>query len=167
MEKVRVIVYGVGAMGSGMVRMMLDKQWIEIVGAIGHSKTKIGKDLGEVAGVGRKLGSVISDDSVLSEVKADMVLHATSFPASDMEFQIIKAVKGKANVITLTDSRLAYPWLHWPQLARRIDEAAKENGVTVLSTGISPGFMGDLVPIMFSGQLVHYLMLLIVCSALP
>jgi len=151
MEKVRVIVYGVGAMGSGMVRMMLDKQWIEIVGAIGHSKTKIGKDLGEVAGVGRKLGSVISDDSVLSEVKADMVLHATSFPASDMEFQIIKAVKGKANVITLTDSRLAYPWLHWPQLARRIDEAAKENGVTVLSTGISPGFMGDLVPIMFSG----------------
>ena len=46
MEKVKVIVYGIGAMGSGMVRMMLDKEGIEIVGGIVFAEEKVGRDIG-------------------------------------------------------------------------------------------------------------------------
>ena len=87
MRKVRTIVYGIGAMGSGMVRLMLDKDWIEIVGGICRAypdpkyaaKMKTGKDLGELAGLGRRLNLVISEDAsgVLKKVKPDVVPHAT------------------------------------------------------------------------------------------
>jgi 4-hydroxy-tetrahydrodipicolinate reductase len=46
---------------------------------------------------------------------------------------------------------LVYPWVHNRESGKRIDEAAKRNGVTVLFTGINPGFMMDLVPTMFTG----------------
>jgi hypothetical protein len=152
MEKVRVIVYGVGAMGSGIVRMMSDKEGIEIVGAIDVSEEKVGRDLGEVAGVGKKLGIVVSDkpDTILSSTKADIVLHATPM-SRQMESEIMKAVEAGLNVITMTDIRLVYPWVHWPELGQRVDEATKRNGVTVLSTGFRPGFVTDLLPIVFSG----------------
>jgi len=152
MEKVRVIVYGVGAMGSGMVRMMLDKEGLEVVGGIVFAEEKVGRDLGEVAGAGRSLGIVASSDpdTVFSSMKADVVLHVARI-SRQMESEIMKAVEAGLNVITTTDIRLAYPWIHWPELAQRVDEAAKRNGVTVLSTGFRPGFITDLLPIVFSG----------------
>jgi len=152
MGNVRVIVYGVGAMGSGMVRMMLDKEGIEVVGGIDIAEEKVGRDIGEVAGVGKSLGIVVSDqaDAILDNTKADIALHATPM-SRQMESEIMKAVEAGLNVITTTDVRLGYPWLHWPELAQRVDEAAKRNGVTVLSTGFRPGFIADLVPIVFSG----------------
>ena len=59
---VRAIVYGVGAMGSIMARLMLDKG-VEIVGAIARSPEKVGLDLGEVAGLGRETGIVVEADA--------------------------------------------------------------------------------------------------------
>ncbi|MFC1913484.1 NADP-binding protein [Chloroflexota bacterium] len=161
MEKIRTIVYGIGAMGSGMVRLMLEKDWIEIVGGINRAhpdpkdrvNVKVGKDLGEVAGVGRRIDIIVSDDpgDVLTKVKANLVLHATSSPLSEVEAQIIKCVEAGCNVISVAEVRLVYPWVHNSESGHRIDEAAKKNGVTVLFTGINPGFMMDLVPIMFTG----------------
>ncbi|MBP2658828.1 MAG: dihydrodipicolinate reductase [Firmicutes bacterium] len=52
METVKVILWGLGAMGSGMVRdIVQNKKGIEIVGAIGQNPQKIGKDLGDVLGL--------------------------------------------------------------------------------------------------------------------
>jgi 4-hydroxy-tetrahydrodipicolinate reductase len=161
MEKVKVIVYGIGAMGSGMVRLMLQKDWIEVVGGICRAypdpkdaaKVKAGKDLGQVAGVGKKIGVIVSDDpdDVLAKAKADIVLHATSSPLSEVEAQVTKCAEAGCNVISTAETRLVYPWVHDRESGQRIDEAAKKNGVTVLFTGINPGFMMDLVPIMFTG----------------
>ena len=161
MEKIRTIVYGIGAMGSGMVRLILEKEWIEIVGGINRAhpdpkdraKVKVGKDLGEVAGVGRKIGVIVSDDPdrVLTEAKANLVLHATSPVTDEVEMQVLKCVEAGCNVISIAEARFVYPWVHNSESGQRIDEAAKKNGVTVLFTGINPGFMMDLVPIMFTG----------------
>lgn len=156
MEKVRVIVYGTGAIGNGAIRMMSDIDWIEIVGGINSAGEKVGKDLGEVASVGQKLGIIVSDDpeAVFAQAKADIVLHTvhiTAGAADDGVSQVLKAVNAGLNVITVGDFRLAYPWIHWPELGRRVDEAAKKNGVTVVYTGANPGFMMDLLPIVFTG----------------
>ena len=81
MEKVKVVLYGMGYVGSGMAQLMAGKDWIEIVGAIDNDKDKVGKDVGEVAGIGRKLNVIISDDSsaVLSSGGANLVAHSTPF----------------------------------------------------------------------------------------
>ena len=159
MDKVRVIVWGVGGVGSGAVKMMSDKEWIEIeiVGAVDIAKEKVGRDVGDVAGTGSKLGVIVSDepDAVFAKTKADMVLHWPFSLEDEMEAQIMKSIEAKSNVITIADLRLAYPWVHWPELGRRIDEAARKNGVTVLSTGLIPGLLMDLLPIALSGACAY------------
>jgi 4-hydroxy-tetrahydrodipicolinate reductase len=58
-KKIRVIQYGVGAMGSNMVKLLQSRSDVKVVGAIDHDKAKIGRDLGEVAGLGKRLGITV------------------------------------------------------------------------------------------------------------
>jgi len=54
--------------------------------------------------------------------------------------QIEVAVNHGVN-ITSTTEELLYPYRRWPELSKKIDELAKKNGVTVLGTGVNPGFV--------------------------
>ena len=56
MNKIRVAMWGFGAMGSGMVRLMLQKSGLEVVGVIDQRKEVVGKDIGDVLELGRKTG---------------------------------------------------------------------------------------------------------------
>jgi len=148
MEKVRIVLYGVGAVGSSIAKFLLEKEGVEIVGAIDVAEEKVGKDLGEVLGVGKRLGIVVSNDpdAVLSSVKADIMVHSTASFLRQVYSQIAKALEQGINVVS-TCEELAYPYATEPELARKLDELAKENGVTVLGTGINPGFLMDTLVI--------------------
>lgn len=152
MEKVRVVLYGVGAVGSSIAKFLLQKEGAEIVGAIDVAEEKVGKDLGEVLGVGKRLGIAVSNDSdaVFSKVKADIMVHATASFLKQVYPQIAKALEHGVNVVS-TCEELAYPYATEPELARKLDELAKENGVTVLGTGINPGFLMDTLVITLTG----------------
>ena len=54
------------------------------------------------------------------------------------------------NVITSAEE-MAYPQAQEPELAKKLDEIAKKNGVTVLGTGINPGLIMDLLVILWTG----------------
>ena len=54
------------------------------------------------------------------------------------------------NVITSAEE-MAYPKAQEPELAAKLDEIAKKNGVTVLGTGINPGLIMDLLVILWTG----------------
>ena len=51
MRRIKAVVYGVGAMNSVATRLMLEKG-VDIVGALARSPDKVGRDLGDVAGLG-------------------------------------------------------------------------------------------------------------------
>lgn len=140
-KPIRVIQWGVGAMGSGITRLLLTKPGVEIVGAISHQE---GQDLGEAANVGRRLGVTIRQDpdAVLGSVEADVLLLSTFSFTKKVFPQIMKAVERKLNVITTAEEML-YPHVVHPDLAREIDQAARAHGVSVLGTGINPGFVLD------------------------
>jgi 4-hydroxy-tetrahydrodipicolinate reductase len=53
------------------------------------------------------------------------------------------------NVISSCEE-LSYPWLN-PQIAEKIDILAKDNKVSVLGTGINPGYLMDYIPLILSG----------------
>lgn len=148
MGKIRVILYGVGAIGSLLAKFLLEKKGIEIVGAVDIAKNKVGKDLGKVLGLERKLGIRVSNDvdSVLSKVKADIAVHATSPFIKDACPQIASIVKHGVNVVS-TCEELSYPHVTEPELAKKLDALAKQNNVTVLGTGINPGFLMDTLVI--------------------
>ncbi|MBA7617312.1 2,4-diaminopentanoate dehydrogenase [subsurface metagenome] len=49
-----------------------------------------------------------------------------------------------------TSEELSFPWKRDPELARKIDILAKEQGVTVVGTGINPGYLMDTLPLMLT-----------------
>ena len=49
-KKIRAIQYGIGPIGASILKLMREKEAIEIVGAIDNDPAKIGRDLGEVVG---------------------------------------------------------------------------------------------------------------------
>lgn len=151
MEKIRVIQYGVGAMGSNMVKLLARKPQVEVVGAIDHDPDKVGKDLGDVAGFGRKTGIRVHhpDENVLREVPADVVLLATTAFLDEAFEPIMLALEKRCHVVTICQE-LFFPIGDNVEKARAIDRKARENNVAVTAVGINPGFVMDIVPIVCS-----------------
>jgi 4-hydroxy-tetrahydrodipicolinate reductase len=148
MEKIRVISYGTGVVGGFIAKFLLEKEGVEIVGAVDIAKDKIGKDLGEVLGLNRKVGVKISRDieSVLQETQADIAVHTTSSFLKDTYPQIGSILEQGLDVVS-TCEELSYPYVSEPKLARELDALAKMHDVTVLGTGINPGFLMDTLVI--------------------
>jgi hypothetical protein len=60
---IRVIHFGLGPIGAAVVRQVAKRKGFKIVGAVDVDPAKVGRDLGEVAGVGRALKVKVSDDA--------------------------------------------------------------------------------------------------------
>src|SRR3990170_300295 len=152
MEKIRVVVYGVGAIGSTIARLLLEKEGIDIVGAIDVDKNKVGKDLGEVLQTGKRLGVVVSDDyrKVLSKACANIVIHATGSYLKDVYPQIAPLAEYGVNVIS-TCEELSHPYAAEPELAKKLEALGIKYAMTFLGTGINPGFLMDTLVIALTG----------------
>jgi len=147
-RKIRVAQYGCGPIGCMVAGLALERPNLEVVGAIDIARDLVGKDLGQVIGLGRRVGITISDDAaeVLARAKPDVVLHTTVSSLEKAQPQISQIVSAGINVVS-TCEELAYPWREQPEIARAIDELAKKVGVTVLATGVNPGFVMDTWPL--------------------
>ena len=152
MDKVRVILCGIGALGRRIAKFLVEKEGVEIVGAIDVAEDKIGRDLGEVLGIEKKLGVVVSDGVgvVLSRAQADVMVHATTSFLRQVYPQIAKALAHGVNVVS-TCEELSYPYFVGTDIARKLDELAKKHGATVLGTGVNPGFVMDTLQITLTG----------------
>jgi len=152
MEKIRVVLYGIGAIGTRIARFLLEKEGVEIVGAIDVAKDKVGKDLGEELDLDGRFGVVVSNDpkAVFSKVCADIVVHATSSYLKDVYPQIAPLAKYGVNVIS-TCEELSYPYVSEPELAKKLDALGVKYGTTFLGTGINPGFLMDTLVIALTG----------------
>jgi len=152
MEKIKVVLYGIGAIGSRIAKFLLEKEGVEIVGAIDVAKDKVGKDLGEVLGIDKRLGIIVSNnpEAVLTSDRADVVVHATSSYLKDVYPQIAPLAKYGVNVIS-TCEELSYPYVSEPELAKKLDALGMRYGVTFLGTGINPGFLMDTLVITLTG----------------
>jgi 4-hydroxy-tetrahydrodipicolinate reductase len=148
MQNVKIVLHGVGAVGTMIAKFLLQKEGAEIVGAIDVAKDKVGKDLGEVLELGKKIGIKVSNDAdaVLSKTKPDIVIHTTSSYLKDTFPQIASIVKQGINVVS-TCEELSYPYVSEPKLAKQLDTQAKKHDATVLGTGINPGFLMDTLVI--------------------
>lgn len=151
-NNVKIIMYGLGALGSQMARFILEKEGLEIVGAIDAAKEKVGKDLSVVLGTDKQLNIMVTDDAdaLFSRIKADLVIHTTTSYLTGVYPQILKCLKAGLDVIS-TCEELSYPYYKHLSLAYEIDRLAKAQEVTVLGTGINPGYLMDTLPIFLTG----------------
>lgn len=151
MENIKVVLWGLGSMGSGMAKYLVKKKGIKIVGVIANRESKAGKDLGNLLELDRELGVKVTnnpEDAISGDV--DVVLHATTSFLKDSFPQLKMILEKKVNVISIAEE-LAYPSVEDEELTEKLDRLARENGVSVLGTGINPGFVLDLLIITLSG----------------
>jgi len=145
----RVIIFGVGAIGSQVVQLAAGREELSIVGAVEADPAKVGRDLGEVAGLGRRLGLPVLGEEALA-TDAQVVLHATASYLEEVYPQLARAVAAGKNIISSCEE-LSYPWEGRGELAAKLDEMARERGVTILGTGVNPGFLMDILPLVLVG----------------
>jgi len=153
-EKVKVLIWGFGAMGSGMARILLCKRGFELVGVCDNNPRLAGKSVHELLGM-EKPGSgdlIVKSkiEEIVSEGCADIAIVATDSFTRKTFPKIKYLLENKLNVIS-TAEEMAYPAAKEPELAAELDRIAKENGVTVLGCGVNPGMMMDLLVICLTG----------------
>jgi 4-hydroxy-tetrahydrodipicolinate reductase len=146
---IRVIQYGLGPIGNRVTRYLCERPTFRIVGAIDIDPGKVGRDVGELAGLPPLGTTVCADaDTVLRE-GADVVVLTTTSSLEKAKEQILRVVSHGLPVVS-TCEELSYPWHTQPAIAEQIDRAARERGVAVLGTGVNPGFLMDLLPIVLT-----------------
>jgi hypothetical protein len=152
---IRVVHYGLGAIGCSIARLTTAQRGLEVVGGIDRDPAKIGRDLGDVAGLGRSLGVPISGDSaeLLRRTHPDVVIHATQSLFHQVYSQILECVAARANVIS-TCEELVYPFAKEPAATSELHRLAERSNVTVLGAGVNPGFVMDLLPLMLTAPCV-------------
>ncbi|MGS0972630.1 MAG: 2,4-diaminopentanoate dehydrogenase [Candidatus Izemoplasmataceae bacterium] len=154
MENIKIVIWGFGAMGKGMAEMLLTKKGVSITGVCDLHPDLVGKPLYEVLNEEKsEYNKVIIDDNIerlLDKEQCDVVLLATdSF--TKKAFSKMKMILERGINVISTAEEMAYPKAQEPKLAEELDKIAKANNVTVLGTGINPGFIMDLLVVALSG----------------
>ncbi|MBE9508087.1 MAG: dihydrodipicolinate reductase [Chloroflexi bacterium] len=147
-DEIRAIQYGLGPIGSAAARHVVQRAGLELVGGVDLDPAKVGKDVGEVIGLGRPLGFEVAEKlaQVLAHTEADVVLHTTNSYFDLFKPQIIEILEAGLDIVS-TSEELSFPWLAHPEEAAEIDAVAKRAGKTVLATGVNPGFIMDSLPL--------------------
>ena len=145
---IRVIQYGLGPIGCAVARHVVERAGLELVGGVDIDPAKVGKDLGEVIGLGRALGIPVDATlgQFLARTRADVVLHTTSSYFALFTDQILEILQAGLDVVS-TSEELSFPWLAHSKEAGDIDRVARKAGKTVLGTGVNPGFLMDSLPL--------------------
>jgi len=149
---INVMFYGLGPIGAAVARQVATRKGFKIVGGIDTDPTKIGRDLGDIVGLGRKLKIRITNDAAgaLKSAKPDVVVLCTGSSLKKVMPQIEIVLKAKIPIVSTTEE-LSYPVAKNRSLAKKIDELARRAKVAVLGTGVNPGFTMDALPIMLTG----------------
>ena len=152
MKNIRVIIWGFGAMGSGIARMLLKKRGVDIVGVVVGRKNLHGTDVYRYLEVerGDRPELLFSGEEAIRRGSCDLVLLASDSFTKNAFPKIKLCVEQGLNVIS-TAEEMAWPWAQQPELSMEIDRLARQNGVTVFGTGINPGFVLDLLILALTG----------------
>lgn len=152
---IRVVHYGLGAIGSAVARLTAAQRGLTLVGAIDIDPAKVGRDVGDVIGLGHAIGApVVADAStLLRSARPDIVVHATSPWFQQVYPQLLDCVEAGANVLS-TCEELVYPYAKQPAASAELQRVAAAHGVTVVGAGVNPGFVMDLLPLMLTAPCV-------------
>jgi hypothetical protein len=150
----RVVQFGLGSMGRSVARLLTERPGLELVGGIDIDPLLQGRSLGEVIGVTNEIGALIWDDPLraLSTLQPDVVTLCTGSYLDRVRDHLIQCITSGANVVS-TCEELSFPAPANEALWEELDDAARSARVTVLGTGVNPGFAMDALPLFMTSVL--------------
>jgi hypothetical protein len=110
---------------------------LELVGAVVWHEDKIGRDVGEIAGVGPIGVRAVGDRDEALELDADVVLYN---PPTERYDDIVPILASGKNVISIMGGWNPRRYEVWPQ----IEEACRRGGSSLYGTGLNPGLSQEM-----------------------
>ncbi len=150
----KVFQWASGTVGGHAARVALQRDSLELVGLHVYSADKAGRDVGELLGLPAAGVQTTNSLDTLLQSGADVVIHAplasmvyADNPQQDLD-DICTLLAAGLNVITVVG--YMYPKVYGAEVVNRLQQACTEGGSTFHSTGLNPGWMGDLIPLTMS-----------------
>lgn len=140
-QPVSVAQYGIGPIGAEITRLLLAKNWVKLVAAVDIDPNKIGKDVGEVIGLGRSVGVRVTPDL---QGRPEVVCHSTGSRLREVSAQLKDLLERGCHVVS-TCEELSFPLD--PTIRAELQQVARSRNVTLLGTGVNPGFVMDKLPL--------------------
>src|SRR6266550_3976669 len=140
-QQISVAQYGIGPIGAEIARLLLTKPWVKLVAAIDIDPKKIGKDVGDVIGLIKPVGVNVTPDV---QGKPEVVCHSTGSRLRDVASQLKELLERGCHVVS-TCEELSFPLD--PNIRADLQRTARANNVTLLGTGVNPGFVMDKLPL--------------------
>lgn len=149
----RVVQWATGNVGRHTLAGIDAHPELELVGVFVSNPAKVGRDAGELAGLGRTLGVVATDDAAgLLALAPDCIVHTGMADDRIMEAlgDLERFLHGGTNVVSSGPVFLQYPE-PGNALAAPLITAAEKAGVSFFINGADPGFANDALPLVLSG----------------
>ncbi|MGV0605811.1 dihydrodipicolinate reductase [Mycolicibacterium sp. XJ2] len=139
-------------MSSLSIRAIVRRPHLDLVGVWVHSAEKVGRDVGEIVGLG-PIGVITTGDlDDIIAAKPDCVVYGAASPEMDAAAvrDYVRLLAARLNVVTTNTPGMMFPDRWIPQLADQVRAAALSGGATIYTSGIEPGFAGDQLAVLLS-----------------
>lgn len=151
----KIIQWSSGNVGKNTIAAVAQRKNLKLVGLYVYNSDKVGLDAGEIAGIDRLGVNATNDKDRLLQLDADCVIH-TPLPSlvygeqldEDLDTICALLASGK-NVITTVG--YMYPKVHGAKVINRLRNACRKGSSSFHGTGVNPGWLGDVLPLMMSG----------------
>jgi 4-hydroxy-tetrahydrodipicolinate reductase len=133
---------------------------LRLVGAVDISPELAGRPFEEVFGSSAPEGLVVTSTleeacglaiNIPDEPSPSVVVHCTGSRFQDEVARLRECLAQGLHVVSSCEE-LAAPELRWPELADELVKEARERGLTILATGVNPGFVMDRLPLVAAGM---------------
>src|SRR5262249_25804211 len=147
----RVIQWSTGNVGKLALRGIIHHPGLELVGLWVHGRDKVGRDAGDLCGLGRRVGvTATSDADALLALDADCVSYTArgAVRRGEAGDDLCRLLESGKNVVPPSIVPLVSPPAANPDIVARLEAACRKGGTSCFTSGIDPGFANDALPIL-------------------
>lgn len=149
----KVVVWGTGNVGRPAIRAVVSHRDLELVGVIVANKDKVGLDAGEIAGIGTT--GVIATDNWrrVQDLRADAVVYTATADIRPVEAMsdLLACLEAGINVVSTAFYSYLDPASTPAEAMKPITDACNKSGASLFVSGIDPGWVMDMLPVVLSG----------------
>ena len=145
-KRYRVVQWATGNVGARALRRAIEHPHLELVGVYVYGATKVGRDAGELAGIGRVGVAATNRIEDVLALRPDCVLYMAQYTNLD---DVCRLLEAGINIVT-TRTEFLNPESMDPTVRTRVEAACQRGKTSIHSTGCSPGFATEALPLVLS-----------------
>lgn len=142
----RVVQWATGNIGTRALRAVIEHPQLDLAGVRVYGPEKVGRDAGELCGLGPTEVLATDDVEAIVALDADCVLYMPR--ACDFD-EVGRLLASGKNVVT-TRGEFHRPASLDPAVRAEVEAACASGGTSLHSTGSSPGFITEAVPLVLT-----------------